>query len=235
MALKYSQLSHNDRSSVSGGVGNPFEEGKDGTNFAPPIFNSNSAHNRTMPESIMKDMVALTVPSAGSTISPTVHPNYSGYRNPSGNDRIHRHHRGASTGSKTLPGHGNAKKNSNMEKASAVTPREELFSTSFSPDDLAAQLTLMDQMVFRDIGPEELTSCSWNKKNKLDVAPNIVNLTRRFNHVSFWTIDEVLRGDTPKQRAEIMAHFIRIAKVSRKTLVGLVPFVYLPTLYNFLK
>ena len=91
-----------------------------------------------------------------------------------------------------------------------------LSSVTFSPDDLAAQLTIMDQIVFRSIGPEELTSCSWNKKNKLEVAPNIVNLTRRFNHVSFWTVDEVLKGDTPKQRAEIMAHFIRVAKVCTK-------------------
>ena len=42
MALKYSQLSHNDRSSVSEGVGNDFNRVKDGSNPTPPIFNSNS-------------------------------------------------------------------------------------------------------------------------------------------------------------------------------------------------
>ena len=206
MALKYSQLSHNDRSSVSEGVGNDFNRVKDGSNPTPPIFNSNSSHNRTMPESVLKDIVS-------STTSSTAPINYACGRN-SNIDRSQRHYRGASGSSKTLPGHGHAKRNSAVDKVSTGAPTEELYSTSFSPDDLAAQLTIMDQLVFRDIVPEELTSCSWNKKNKLEVAPNVVNLTRRFNHVSFWTVDQVLRGDSPKQRAEIMAHFIRVAKVS---------------------
>ena len=208
MDLKYSQLPHNDRSSVSDGVGNVFNGVKDGSKLAPPVFHTSSNHNRTMPEGVLKDIVSSTTGS----ITPT---NYLGGRNPNSIERGHRHYRGASGSSKTLPGHGHAKRNSAVDKASAGAPTEDLFSTSFSPDDLAAQLTIMDQLVFRDIGPEELTSCSWNKKNKLDVAPNIVNLTRRFNHVSFWAVDEILRGDTPKQRAEIMAHFIRVAKVSK--------------------
>ena len=205
MALKYSQLSHNDRSSVSEGVGMYLNGTKDGSKIPPTIFSSTTHHNRTMPESVLKDII--------STTSSSTPINYSGTRNSIG-DRSHRHHRGASGSSKTLPGHGHAKRNSAADKATTGAPMQELFSTSFSPDDLASQLTIMDQLVFRDIVPEELTSCSWNKKNKLEVAPNVVNLTRRFNHVSFWTVDEILRGDTPKQRAEIMAHFIRVAKVS---------------------
>ena len=64
----------------------------------------------------------------------------------------------------------------------------------------------------RSILPDELSSCSWNKKNKLEVAPNVVALTRRFNHVIFWTVEEVLKRETPKARAEVMSHFVRVAK-----------------------
>ena len=53
---------------------------------------------------------------------------------------------------------------------------------------------------------------SFSLAPKLVVAPNVVDLTRRFNHVSFWTVDEVLKGETPKQRSEVMAHFVRVAK-----------------------
>lgn len=50
-------------------------------------------------------------------------------------------------------------------------------------EDVASQFTLIDFDLFKKVELEELTSCGWIKKNKNDVAPNIVAFTRRFNHV----------------------------------------------------
>ena len=64
-------------------------------------------------------------------------------------------------------------------------------ATMFSPEDLATQITLLDHPVFCNIMPDELTSCSWTKKNKETVAPNVVAFIRRFNYISFWTVQGV--------------------------------------------
>ena len=78
--------------------------------------------------------------------------------------------------------------------------------------DQSLSLASCKQQLFRDILPEELQSCAWNKKNKREIAPNIVAFTRRFNHVSFWTVQEILSHEDLKSRTETMAHFIKVAK-----------------------
>ena len=69
-----------------------------------------------------------------------------------------------------------------------ASPGGSLEAAMFSPDDLASQITLLDHPVFCSIMPDELTSCSWTKKNKETVAPNVVAFIRRFNYISFWTV-----------------------------------------------
>lgn len=81
-----------------------------------------------------------------------------------------------------------------------------------TPEQLASQITLMDAPVFKAIQPEELASCGWNKKEKHRIAPNVVAFTRRFNQVSFWVVRELLTAQTLKIRAEILSHFVKLAK-----------------------
>ncbi|XP_032228030.2 ras-specific guanine nucleotide-releasing factor RalGPS2 [Nematostella vectensis] len=84
--------------------------------------------------------------------------------------------------------------------------------TKVTPDNFARQLTYMDLAVFKSIQPEEFSSCGWTKKNKSVQSPNVVALTKRFNHVSFWVVREILNAKKLKTRVAVMSHFIRIAK-----------------------
>uniref|UniRef100_A0AAX7UY16 Ras-specific guanine nucleotide-releasing factor RalGPS1 n=1 Tax=Astatotilapia calliptera TaxID=8154 RepID=A0AAX7UY16_ASTCA len=81
-----------------------------------------------------------------------------------------------------------------------------------TPEEFASQITLMDAPVFKAIQPEELASCGWSGKEKHSLAPNVVAFTRRFNQVSFWLVREILTAQTLKIRAEILSHFVKIAK-----------------------
>lgn len=104
------------------------------------------------------------------------------------------------TKSASLPGH------SGRQSPSSLDP------LLVPPEDLASQLTLLDLPVFCAIQPDELSSCKWNKKNKREVAPNIVAFISRFNHVSFWTVQEILRHEDLRSRTDTLAHFIKVAK-----------------------
>ncbi|XP_054156650.1 ras-specific guanine nucleotide-releasing factor RalGPS2-like [Oppia nitens] len=81
-----------------------------------------------------------------------------------------------------------------------------------APDDLATQLTLIDLAIFVDIRSEELSSCQWNGSKKLQISPNVVKFTQRFNRVSFWVIKEILEHKSAKHRAEVLSHFLKVAK-----------------------
>jgi len=107
----------------------------------------------------------------------------------------------STTKSASLPGH-----------SSSGTPASIMDPLAIPAEELAVQLTLMDVDVFKAIAAEEFLSCSWNKKNKREVAPNIVAFTRRFNHVSFWTVQEILSHEDVRSRTETMTHFIKVAK-----------------------
>lgn len=80
------------------------------------------------------------------------------------------------------------------------------------PEDIANQLTLIDLPLFQKIGPEELTCCKWASKKKYEYCPNVVNITKRFNHVSYWVTREILSSNTAKIRAEKISHFVKVAK-----------------------
>ncbi|XP_043347378.1 ras-specific guanine nucleotide-releasing factor RalGPS2 isoform X5 [Dermochelys coriacea] len=109
--------------------------------------------------------------------------------------------------------------NGQSSNVSIVATASEKSSSSESLSDKgSAELKKsFDAVVFDvlKVTPEEyaeLSSCGWNKKEKYSSAPHAVAFTRRFNHVSFWVVREILHAQTLKIRAEVLSHYIKTAK-----------------------
>ena len=79
-------------------------------------------------------------------------------------------------------------------------------------DHVAKQITLLDFAAFKKIQEPELRGCAWTKKDKFAAAPNVVDFTRRFNHLSFWVTREVLHAGTLNERALLLGYFVKLAK-----------------------
>lgn len=79
-------------------------------------------------------------------------------------------------------------------------------------DELANQLTLLDLQVFLKVHLQELAGCGWNRREKVQLAPNVVALTGRFNHVSLWVVQSVLCERSVGRRAELLGYFVRLAQ-----------------------
>jgi len=106
-----------------------------------------------------------------------------------------------------------------MDKSAALNDQPEksfdpaLFDVTKIPvDDFANQITIDDFEIFKRITPDELSSIGWNSSRKISLCPGIVDMTQRFNRISFWVISVILQKQTTKIRCEVVVQFIRIAK-----------------------
>ena len=82
---------------------------------------------------------------------------------------------------------------------------------SFSPKDIAMELTRVSYLLFLKISPKEFFKGIFTKKDKEKTSPNICTLVNRFNTISFWVIEEVLSYDYSSERGKVIEKFILIA------------------------
>eukprot|EP01102_Stenamoeba_stenopodia_P019992 TRINITY_DN765_c0_g1_i2.p1 TRINITY_DN765_c0_g1~~TRINITY_DN765_c0_g1_i2.p1 ORF type:complete len:733 (-),score=247.38 TRINITY_DN765_c0_g1_i2:175-2373(-) len=84
------------------------------------------------------------------------------------------------------------------------------------PQEVARQLTLLEESLYRAIRPQECLNQAWNKQNKEMAAPNILAAIRRFNKVSSWVSYSVCRYENIHRRLWSLERFITIAKHLRE-------------------
>ena len=105
--------------------------------------------------------------------------------------------------------------------SAAPSPREpskskHLALQDIHPEELARQLTLMEEDIFIQIRPKEFLKQAWNKGNHELNAPFITLLTRNFNKLINWITTEVLKHQDATLRAETITKFIKTAKYLEK-------------------
>lgn len=80
---------------------------------------------------------------------------------------------------------------------------------SFNSREIAEQLTLIEFSIFGQIAPFEFLNSAWTKHP--DNAPNILDITKRFNQIALWVSKSLLEVTELKQRAKRMIKLIDIA------------------------
>ena len=101
----------------------------------------------------------------------------------------------------------------NDNAPSSYSPEHSLQMNIFkyNPIEFARHLAIIDHCYFfKRIHPNEFLNQAWSKKNKEDIAPNIVATIQRFNNLSQWCAADILRGETPMIRAQIVERLIEI-------------------------
>lgn len=109
------------------------------------------------------------------------------------------------------------KKNKNNQQKGAPSPilpkkLKDATLMDIHPKEIARQMTLMEEKIFILIRPKEFFKQAWNRPNHEIDAPNITLLTRNFNKMINWITTEILKVNDVSERAEVITHFIRVAK-----------------------
>eukprot|EP01088_Endostelium_zonatum_P007577 TRINITY_DN1988_c1_g1_i1.p1 TRINITY_DN1988_c1_g1~~TRINITY_DN1988_c1_g1_i1.p1 ORF type:complete len:1287 (-),score=395.26 TRINITY_DN1988_c1_g1_i1:145-4005(-) len=79
------------------------------------------------------------------------------------------------------------------------------------PEEVARQLTLIEERLYKAIEPSECLGLKWMKDDKETSAKNIISLISRFNDVSRWVASSIVEIYDIKSRTVMMNRFITIA------------------------
>ncbi|KAI0983606.1 hypothetical protein GJ496_009444, partial [Pomphorhynchus laevis] len=90
---------------------------------------------------------------------------------------------------------------------------EQFSILTLHPIELARQITLLEWSIFRRISIEELLNKNWQRKDKETVAPNIFQMTKLWNKLSFWVRKEIIDAPSINERAAVITRFLEIAQV----------------------
>ena len=116
----------------------------------------------------------------------------------------------------SLGGMENIREKDNLKETIIPEATDYIFDVfNWDPIELARQITIITQYLYRNIGCQELLLGGWTKKDKMEKSPNITKLIIRFNKISRWIMEEILSYDSSKNRAKVIEFFLSVAEELR--------------------
>ncbi|KAL0488222.1 RasGEF [Acrasis kona] len=100
-----------------------------------------------------------------------------------------------------------------LKKKMQVNPFDYNFDIlQWSPLEIARQLCLIESELFNAVEPKECFGLAWSKRNKEDLAPNMVAIVVRFEQMSLWIVNMIMAERDLKKRQNIMVKWIDIMR-----------------------
>jgi hypothetical protein len=103
--------------------------------------------------------------------------------------------------------------NDTTNKKSNITTEQIL---SFSAEEIAQQLTLIEFETYSNIKPAEFFNQAWAKATTWDRAPHIRQMIDRFNALTRWIATLIVSEDKIRMRVKRFVKFIKVADCLRK-------------------
>jgi len=88
-----------------------------------------------------------------------------------------------------------------------IKPKGALILENLDPLELARQLCVFEQELYRDIEPKECLNQAWNKNR--EQAPHILNLISFFNNLSSYVANLIVSKTSSKKRGKLIAKFLK--------------------------
>jgi hypothetical protein len=95
-----------------------------------------------------------------------------------------------------------------MKTKKKKSKKEDWELTDFEPEEIARQITLIDHEMLKNIKISEMLKTRWIKKQ----SPTIEAAGKKVNQLAYWIAYQAISPNSPKKRAAILTHIIKIAR-----------------------